>query len=176
MKEDSMKFATALVTIMVLMVLPAIAQQPGHSMTAAADVAWRPGPASLPQGSEMAVLRGNPSEAGVFTMRLRLPVGYAIQPHWHPAVEHVTVIEGSFLMGLGETFDRTAMHELGAGGFFTMDPGTRHFAAAGANGAVLQLHGMGPWQVYYVNRANDPRGAAAPTPPNMPERPVAQKE
>jgi quercetin dioxygenase-like cupin family protein len=171
-----MKTTTMASFLLLLYGATAVAQQTGaHTMTAAADMTWSPGPASLPAGAEVSVLKGNPAVDGVFTMRLRLPANYTIPPHWHPAVEHVTVIDGNFQMGLGERFDRTVMHNMGVGDFVTMDPGTRHFAAAGANGAVIQLHGVGPWQIHYVNRADDPRGAAAPPAPAG-TRTMIQKE
>jgi quercetin dioxygenase-like cupin family protein len=153
-----------ILTILFIFMIPISAaahDHAGHSMTAAADIVWAAGPGSLPAGAEFSVLKGDPTAEGVFTMRLRLPAGYTIQPHWHPAVEHITVIEGSFSMGLGDRLDRAAMHEMRAGGFVTMDPGTRHFAAAGDEGAIIQLHGVGPWQINYVNPAHDPRRAAA---------------
>src|SRR5688572_14496478 len=76
-----------------------------HIMTVEADLTWKDAPPSLPPGAKMTVLEGNPAEAGPFTMRLKLPAGYRIPPHHHPADEHATVLAGTFSMGLGETFD-----------------------------------------------------------------------
>jgi quercetin dioxygenase-like cupin family protein len=129
---------------------------PGHAMLMGSELEWASGPASLPAGSEMTVLSGNPSREGVFTMRLRLPADYRIPPHWHPAIEHVTVIEGRFSMGLGDQWDDAALREHGPGDFMVMQPGTRHFAAS-SSGATIQLHGIGPWQIHYVNPEDDPR-------------------
>ena len=130
-------------------------------MFAPADLKWSDGPPSLPKGSKVAVLKGNPAQEGIFTIRLRLPANYRIAPHWHPAFENITVIEGTFSMGLGERFDEKALHEMKAGSFMTMAPGTRHFALS-KKGGVIQLHGMGPWQIYYINAADDPRRPASP--------------
>ena len=120
------------------------------------QVKFGPAPASLPPGAEVAVLEGKPSEPGPFTMRLRVPDGYRIPPHSHPAVEHVTVLEGTFKVGMGDKFDASALTALPSGTFGALAPGTRHFAQAQGR-TVLQLHGVGPWQINYVNPADDPR-------------------
>jgi Domain of unknown function (DUF4437) len=77
-------------------------QKSEMSLYPAAEIHWKDGPASLPAGAKVAVLEGDPTKEGFFTMRLLLPDGYKIQPHWHPKVEHVTVISGTFNVGMGE--------------------------------------------------------------------------
>jgi quercetin dioxygenase-like cupin family protein len=121
-----------------------------------AQVTWSPGPASLPAGAKAAVLEGDPKEAGPFTMRLALPDGYRIPPHSHPAVERVTVIEGTFRVGMGDKFDASALTPLPAGTFAALQPDTRHFAQAQGK-TIVQLNGIGPWKLTYVNPADDPR-------------------
>jgi quercetin dioxygenase-like cupin family protein len=120
------------------------------------QVSWGPGPASLPPGAQAAVLEGSPKEAGPFTMRLSLPDGYRIPPHSHPAVERVTVMEGTFRVGMGDKFDASALTSLPAGTFAALQPGTRHFAQAQGK-TIVQLNGVGPWKLNYVNPADDPR-------------------
>jgi quercetin dioxygenase-like cupin family protein len=129
---------------------------PDHGFFSSADIKWVDGPASLPAGAKVAMLEGNPTQEGPFTMRLQLPDGFQIQPHWHPAVEHVTVISGTFNLGMGEKFDKSAGRALAAGSFAFMPPGMRHYAWATGE-TVLQVHGMGPWKINYVNPADDPR-------------------
>jgi quercetin dioxygenase-like cupin family protein len=129
---------------------------PDHGFFSAADIKWADGPASLPAGAKVALLEGNPAQEGPFTMRLRLPDGFQIQPHWHPAVEHVTIISGTFNLGMGEKFDKSAGRALAAGSFAFMPPGMRHFAWATGE-TVIQVHGTGPWRINYVNPADDPR-------------------
>jgi quercetin dioxygenase-like cupin family protein len=129
---------------------------PDHGFFDLPDIKWADGPASLPAGAKVAMLEGNPAQEGPFTMRLRLPDGFTIQPHWHPAVEHVTVISGTFNLGMGEKFDRSKGRALPAGSFAFMPPGMRHYAWATGE-TVLQVHGMGPWKINYVNAADDPR-------------------
>jgi len=123
-----------------------------------AEVKWNDGPASLPAGARFAVLEGDPSKEGFFTMRLWLPDGFKIPPHRHPKVEHVTVISGTFNIGMGEKFDQAATREMPAGTFGFWAAGMRHFVWAKGD-TVVQLHGMGPWGITYVNPSDDPRNA-----------------
>jgi hypothetical protein len=128
----------------------------GHIMVTPGNLTWADGPASLPPGAKMAVIEGDPQKVGLFTMRLKLPAGYKIAAHWHPADEHVTVIAGTFYMGLGNAFDNEKLRALPEGSFAVMAVKTTHFAMAKEE-AVVQLHGMGPWGITYVNPADDPR-------------------
>ena len=123
---------------------------------APAELTWGPGPGSLPAGVQAAVLEGNPMEAGPFTARFKLPANFRIPPHWHPAVEHVTVVTGSLYIGQGEKVDTAAMKELTPGGFMLMPPHTPHYVRTRGE-TVIQIHGIGPWGITYVNPADDPR-------------------
>ena len=129
-----------------------------HGMFTPGDVSWKDGPASLPAGSQVAVLEGNPREPGIFTMRLRFPDGYRIPPHWHPVVERVTVVAGTFHLGMGETFDQAKAKTLPAGSFFYMPPETAHFVWVEGE-TIVQITGEGPWGITYLNPADDPRQA-----------------
>lgn len=133
-----------------------------HAIVALPDqVTWGPAPPALPPGAKVAVLEGNPAEAGPFTMRLSMPDRYRIPPHYHPVVEHVTVVKGTFKVGMGEKFDASAMTKLPVGTFAALQPGTRHFAETQGE-TVVQLHGIGPWGLIYVNPADDPRQQRTP--------------
>lgn len=127
-----------------------------HLTYRVADVEWRDGPGSFEPGSEFAVLEGNPGEAGVFTMRIRMPDGFRIAPHWHPNVERVTVVSGTFHLGSGETLDPDATTPLGPGSYTSMPPGMRHYAIAEGE-TVIQLTSVGPWIINYVDPDDDPR-------------------
>jgi len=127
-----------------------------HVMFTPSTVSWAAAPPSLPPGAQAAVLQGDPSKAGPFTMRLKAPDGYRIAPHYHPADEHVTVLQGALTVGMGEKVDMTAARELTAGSFAVMPAGARHFASTKGE-TILQLHGIGPWGITYVNAADDPR-------------------
>jgi quercetin dioxygenase-like cupin family protein len=127
-----------------------------HIMVMAADIKWGPTPSGLPPGSEAAVLEGNPAVAGLFTMRAKIPAGYKIMPHSHPADEHITVLEGTCYMGRGDKYDEMSATEMPVGAFAVMKAGTRHYFYT-KTPCVIQLHGMGPWGITYVNPADDPR-------------------
>lgn len=120
------------------------------------DIAWRDGPPSLPKGAQIAVLEGDPSKAGAFTFRLKFPSGYRIPPHFHPVIEHVTVMSGALSIGQGDTWDDSKLVRLNTGDFIYMPPGSRHFAQAHGE-TVIQLHSTGPWGITYVNPQDDPR-------------------
>jgi quercetin dioxygenase-like cupin family protein len=127
-----------------------------HGFFQTADMKWVDGPASLPKGTKAALLEGNPTQEGPFTMRLQLPDGFKLPPHWHPSVEHVTVISGTFNLGMGEKFDTSSGRTLTAGSFAFMPPGMKHFAWTSGE-TVIQVHGIGPWKINYVNSADDRR-------------------
>jgi len=128
----------------------------GHRIVAANEIKWSPAPPSIPPGAQAAVLYGDPSKDGMFALRLKLPKGYALAPHTHPKPEIVTVISGTFRLGMGETAERSKAQPLGAGSFFALHPGMAHFAFADED-TVIQLNSTGPWTLTYVNPNDDPR-------------------
>jgi quercetin dioxygenase-like cupin family protein len=132
------------------------AQSPQAHVITPDQLTWGPAPAILPAGARLAVLEGDPSKAGLYTMRLAMPAEYRIPPHFHEADEHVTVISGAFQVGMGETFDEGKLSTLPPGTFGVIPPGMRHFARADKP-TVVQLHGMGPWGLTYVNPADQPK-------------------
>jgi hypothetical protein len=131
------------------------ADSENHKMVMPADLKWADVP-SLPPGAKISVIEGPLNEAVPFTVRIKLPANYQIPAHWHPAIEHVTVISGTFNMGTGEKFEKSKTMALGDGGMAIMQPKTPHFAWTGKE-TIVQVHGVGPWAVNYVNPADDPR-------------------
>jgi quercetin dioxygenase-like cupin family protein len=123
-----------------------------------ASIEWKPGPAAIPAGAKMAVLEGNPTKEGPFVVRFQFPAGYHIAAHTHPKTERVTVISGALYLATGESLDRNSAKELPAGSFGYWPAGMKH-AAWSEGETVIQLHGIGPWQINYVNPADDPRNA-----------------
>lgn len=120
------------------------------------DIEFQDGPPSLPAGSQVAVLEGDPAAEGPFTLRLRFPADYEIPLHTHPAIEHVTVITGEFNIAMGEDADRTDGRTLVPGGFVAIPEGHVHVAWVDEETEV-QLHGVGPWGIEYLDPADDPR-------------------
>jgi hypothetical protein len=130
-------------------------QAADHQMVTPNDLKWDDVPA-LPPGAKIAVIEGPPNEAVPFIMRLKFPANYKVPAHWHPAIEHLTVLSGTFNMGIGEKLDVTKTKPLSAGGIMIIQPKTPHFAWTKEE-ATVQVHGVGPWGVTYVNPAEDPR-------------------
>lgn len=128
----------------------------GHTVVAPQEIKWGPAPGVLPAGAEAAVLLGDPSKEGLFALRLKLPKGYSIAPHTHPADEVVTVVSGTFLLGMGETADRDDVQALPAGSFFALPPNSPHYAFTDEE-TVVQISTVGPWGLTYVNPEDDPR-------------------
>jgi quercetin dioxygenase-like cupin family protein len=130
--------------------------QHNHVAISGDAVKWGPAPPSVPAGAEMAILLGNPGKDGPFAIRLKFPAGYVVPPHRHSKDELVTVLSGRFVITAGEKVDRAAAKAMPAGSFFHMPAGTAHYAIAETE-TVLQLSGMGPFDVTYVDPKDDPR-------------------
>jgi quercetin dioxygenase-like cupin family protein len=128
----------------------------GHHVVSGKDITWRPASGALPGGVEMAVLQGDPAKEGPFVLRLKFPDAQRVPPHWHPSDEHVTVIEGTFMLGTGEKFDVAGTKPLAAGDYAFMPKEMRHFAMT-KGASIVQVQGTGPFVVNYVNPADDPR-------------------
>jgi uncharacterized protein DUF4437 len=126
----------------------------GHLMVTSADLQWTDIPV-LP-GAKLAVIEGPITEAVPFTFRVKFPADFKIPPHWHPAIERVTVLSGTLHLGVGDTFDQAKTKALPAGSVSIMEPKMHHFAWTREE-TIVQLNGMGPWGLTYVNPADDPR-------------------
>lgn len=127
-----------------------------HTVVAADQVTFNPGPPTLPPGAQIAVLLGSPAKEGPFVIRLKFPAAYKIAPHRHPKTEDVTVLSGGFGMATGETFDPGETPMLPAGSFVSIPVGQAHFAWTEEE-TVVQINGMGPFGIEYVNPKDDPR-------------------
>lgn len=125
-----------------------------HKALTPAEVAWGPGPPSLPPGAQAALLYGDPTKEGLFALRLKFPKGYRVPPHTHPKPEVITVISGVFR--LATAADHGPSKPLPAGSFVAMEPGLVHQAGADDE-TVVQLNSTGPWTITYVNPNDDPR-------------------
>lgn len=119
-------------------------------------IPWGPAPPFVNPGAQLAVLEGDPTaSSGDYTVRLKMPDGYRIAPHWHPLRENVTVISGTFKVGMGDQFDTKKMAAFTAGSFAFLDPDMHHYAMA-CGEVVVQVHGQSPLQFNYVNPDDDP--------------------
>lgn len=129
-----------------------------HKIFGPTEPTWGDAPPGLPAGGKMAVLDGDPNKKGSFTVRLQAPDGYKIAPHTHPTAERLTVISGTFHLGMGEKFDEAAGREMGPGSFAVLPAGMKHFAWSTGE-SVVQIDSEGPFEIKYVNPADDPRNA-----------------
>jgi hypothetical protein len=119
-------------------------------------IPWGPVPPVVRPGAQFAVLEGDPTApTGDYTVRLKMPDGYRISPHWHPKRENVTVISGTFKVGMGDVFQTKTMAALPAGSFGFLDPNMHHYAMA-CGETIVQVHGKSPFQFNYVNPEDDP--------------------
>ena len=119
-------------------------------------VEYGPAPSFVAPGAQLAVLEGNPmATSGDYTIRLKMPDGYRIAPHWHPKRENVTVISGTLKFGMGDRFDESSMASFPAGSFAYLDPDMHHYVMASGD-TVVQVHGMAPVQFNYINSEDDP--------------------
>ena len=151
-----MKMLKTSAVVLALFTTTAWAQHAGHHQSVrATDLKWSSVP-SLPKGAEITVIEGPMNQAAPFTVRLRFPANYDLPPHTHPAIERVTVLSGTFHMGMGEKFNRAGTQAVRAGDMMIMHPGTVHYAWTDAE-TVVQLHGTGPWGITYLNPNDDPR-------------------
>ena len=117
---------------------------------------WGPGPPSVPAGAQAYGVVGDPAKEGGYVVRLKFPAGYKVAPHVHPNDENVTVISGTFHIGFGDKFDESKGQAIKAGGYAQAPKGVQHFAWTSEE-TVIQLHGVGPGGITYVNPADDPR-------------------
>lgn len=126
-----------------------------HLMVNPDGLKWGDAPPSLPRGARIAIVSGDPTQAGPFVIRAQVPAGYRVAPHWHPGVENLTILTGTVALGMGEQVDDVKMTTIGAGGYASLPAEMRHYFLA-KSASTFQVHGMGPFVVNYVNPADDP--------------------
>lgn len=131
------------------------AQAPKHIMTAPADITWGDPPPVFERGASFAVMAGDPGQPGLYVVRLKMPAGYTIAPHWHPTDEHATVISGTLALGMGDKIDDSSAKNLPVGSYALLPAQMHHYAVARTD-TIVQVHGMGPFALTYVNPADDP--------------------
>jgi quercetin dioxygenase-like cupin family protein len=117
---------------------------------------WGPAPPMLPKGVQIAVLAGDPGKKGPFVVRLKIPAGQKIPAHQHPSAEGVTVISGDFRFGMGDKLDESKAEKLAPGGFVDLPANMNHYAFSGGGEVIVQINSEGPFEIKYVNPADDP--------------------
>jgi quercetin dioxygenase-like cupin family protein len=127
-----------------------------HVVMPADQVKWGPAPPALPAGAQAAVLDGDPTKPGAFVIRVKFPDGYTVPPHWHPTTENLVILSGALMLGMGDKVDKASMQTLTAGAYSKMPARMHHYVIAKGE-TTVQVHGMGPFEVTYINPADDPR-------------------
>ncbi len=126
-----------------------------HTVVTPSEMQWGEAPPVFKKGLKMAVLYGEPDKPGShYVVQLRAPAGYKIMPHWHPLDENITVVSGSFAIGMGDTFDPN-VKALPAGSFASMPAGMHHYAFMPTD-AIVEVTGIGPFKLIYVHPEDDP--------------------
>ena len=152
-----------LLPVLFLLAILAFAQTPSKDKASAFEdtvivtpdkISWKPA-SSLPAGTQMAVLAGDPASEGPFVLRLKFPDGTKVMPHWHPVTENVTVLSGELHVGMGDKFDESKMQTLPQHSVASVPANHHHFAMAKGD-TEIQVHGMGPFKRTYVNPEDDP--------------------
>jgi quercetin dioxygenase-like cupin family protein len=165
-----MKTLSSTIVIALVAATPALAGELGAKPAAKAEaisinpseIKWGDPPPTLPKGAQMAVLHGDPSKKAPFTVRFKAPAGYKIPPHWHSKDEQLTILSGTFVLHMGDTMDAPA-HELGAGSYHFLPAKMHHAAETKGPETVVQVDGMGPFDINYLNPADVPNKSAALT-------------
>lgn len=127
----------------------AVAYAPDARFVAHSNITWTDfTPPGFDPGVKLAVINGDPSKPGEYTLRLMFPPGYRFPVHYHPGAENLTVVSGTLMLGMGDTADASAIKEYTTGDYIYVPPRHAHFGGSAASGStVVQLHGQGPFQV-----------------------------
>lgn len=137
----------------------AVAAEEMHKVVVPDSVDWQPAPPVVPKGAMMSVLAGDPAKTDMYVLRLKLPANYSIAPHWHSNAENLTVISGMLQVGLGDMFDKSKGQALPPGGFVFL-PSPMHHYAWSTTETIIQISGMGPFDINYVNPKDNPQASA----------------
>jgi quercetin dioxygenase-like cupin family protein len=150
-----MRVVVVSLALLAIATVPGFAQDKMVLLPGPSDVKWQPAPPNLPKGAELAVLAGDPTKSGPFVIRFRLPADYQIPAHHHSTTENVTVISGSFHAGMGDKLDKQTSKGFDPGGFASMPANMNHFAWV-VGPTIIEITAIGPFDITYVDPANDP--------------------
>ena len=114
-------------------------------------IEWRKAAASLPEGTLIAVLEGSPKSKGLFTIRLKTPKHMRLAVHQHPGPERVTILQGDLYVGFGDELNTKVATQYSEGDYYVTPPGNDHYVFTKDKEAIIQITGMGPWEVVYKN-------------------------
>jgi hypothetical protein len=108
------------------------------------------------RGIQTVVLEGNPDQADLYIVMLRVPAYTHIAVHCHRDDRVATVISGTWQIGFGDKFDETKLKALPPASFYP-EPTTRnHLEKTGDEPVALHITGFGPSSTKYVDATQDP--------------------
>lgn len=139
------------------------AHQPGQSVfksILSEEVDWKPF-AAFPPSVRLAVLVGDPSQPGPYTIRVKASHGAILPPHKHPEDRVYTVISGVFYIGQGDVFDASKLEAFPPGAVVVLPGNTAHFHWAKSSEYITQVTGTGPLGLEYIDAKDDPRNNKA---------------
>jgi quercetin dioxygenase-like cupin family protein len=122
------------------------------------DIDWKPF-AAFPPSVRLAVIVGQPAEAGPYTIRVRAPHGVKLMPHRHPEDRVYTVMSGVFYIGVGDQFDGDKLQAYPPGSVIVLPGSTWHFHWAKSGEYVTQVTAIGPLGLEYIRAEDDPRNS-----------------
>lgn len=154
--RTSLPHALVLAVLLAPVALGAQSAPAAKTASTRQKLTWGPAPPVFSRGARMAVVSGDPSKAEMFEVRLSFPNGYRVAPHFHPTDETVRVRSGVLLVGMGDTLDVGKTQRMTAGDSGTIAANMHHFAVARGR-TVISVRAMGPFQLTYVNPADDPQ-------------------
>ena len=132
------------------------AKRSGFISVKASEIKWVDAP-SVGPGAQVAVFEGNLKAASPFTFRLKLPKNLKLGVHTHPTFERVTIVSGTLYFAIGQKFDPARAKAYKQGDAFIVPPGIPMYGFTRKQEAVLQIHGTGPWGIYFLDPADVPR-------------------
>jgi len=124
------------------------------------DIDWKPF-AAFPPSARLAVVVGDPTKAGPYVIRVKVPSGVKLMPHKHPEDRVYTIISGVFYIGLGEQFDANKLQAYPPGSVIVLPGNTPHFHWARSGEYVSQVQGIGPLGLEYLDSRDDPRNKSS---------------
>lgn len=144
------------ITGLAVVVLAPIGATAQHVMVQPDSLKWTAAPPVLPKGAQIAVLYGDPDKPEPFVFRLKFPAGYKVAAHIHPNDYDLTVLSGTMYLGMGDKFDAAQGDGLKTGGYLHLPKNTHHYEWTNED-TVIELSGIGPVGMTYLNPADDPR-------------------
>jgi len=113
-------------------------------------IEWKDAGPNLPKGTQIAILEGSPKKVGMFTIRLKTPKNMVLAVHQHPGPERVTILQGEMYVGFGDNFNNQIGTKFSAGSFYVNPKNENHYVYTKEKPAIIQITGMGPWEVIYA--------------------------